>query len=63
MSRRDTVLLFGLVVPVSAAIMTLIVGPRYLNPLPMWLKLVMAAIGCCFIATVAIYGRRRTHRA
>lgn len=63
MSRRDAVLLFGLAVPLSAAIMTFIVGPRYLEPLPMWFKLIMAAVGCCFIGAVAIYGRRRARRA
>jgi hypothetical protein len=63
MSRRDTVLVFGLVVPLSAAIMTFVVGPRYLQPLPMWSKLAIAAACVCFIAAVAIYGRRRRRRA
>lgn len=62
MSRRDTILVFGLVVPLSAVIMTFVVGPRYLDPLPMWLKLVIAVACFCFIATVAIYGRRRARR-
>jgi hypothetical protein len=63
MSRRDTVLVFGIVVPLSTAIIALVVGPRYLQPLPMWSKLAVVAAGCCFIAAVAIYGRRRRRPA
>jgi hypothetical protein len=59
MSRRDVVLVFGLVVPLSAALMTFVVGPRYLEPLPMWSKLVIAAGGACAIAAIAIFSRRR----
>jgi hypothetical protein len=62
LSRRDTVLVFGFVVPLSTAIITFVVGPRYLQPLPTWAKLAFVAAGCCFIAAVAIYGRRRARR-
>jgi len=52
----------GLAIFVSVAFVMLI-GPTYLRPLPMWAKLVLIVAGCCFIATVAIYGRRRARRA
>jgi hypothetical protein len=63
MSKRDTVLAFGLVVPVSASLMTFVVGPTYLEPLPTWLKLVIAGACACVIAALAVYSRRRTRRA
>ncbi len=62
MSRRDTILIFGLVVPLSAALLTLVVGPQYLAPLPTWSKLVIVVAGLCVIIAVAIYGRRRARR-
>jgi hypothetical protein len=40
----------------------LLAGPAYLRPLPMWVKLLLIVAGCCFIATVAIYSRRRARR-
>ena len=46
-----------------ASVLTTVVGPTYLRPLPMWAKLLLIVAGCCFIATVAIYGRRRARRA
>lgn len=60
MSRRDTVLV-ALVVPVSAAVLNL-VGPRYLQPLPMWTKLIVLTACACLIGTIAIYGRSRARR-
>jgi hypothetical protein len=62
MSRRETILIFGLVVPLSAALVTMVVGPQFLAPLPTWTKLAIAAAGLCVIAVVALYARRRTRR-
>jgi hypothetical protein len=41
----------------------MLIGPAYLRPLPMWAKLVIVVAGCGFIATVAVYSRRRARRA
>jgi hypothetical protein len=57
MSRRDS-LWFILAVPIGVAV-ALFVGPTYLESLPIWLKLVMAGAGCCVIAAIAVYSRRR----
>jgi hypothetical protein len=56
-SWRDRLPL-AVAVPI-AVVVTLWVGPAYLQPLPIWMKLVLAAAGCCVIATIAIYSRRR----
>jgi hypothetical protein len=63
MSKRDRVLAFGLVVPLSASLMTFVVGPTYLEPLPTWLKLVIAGACACVIAALAVFSRRRARRA
>jgi uncharacterized membrane protein YdjX (TVP38/TMEM64 family) len=47
----------------SGAIVAVYLGPRYLGPQPLWLKLVLAVTGVTVIAVIAIYSRRRTHRA
>jgi len=60
-SRRDAVLL-SLGTAFIASIITFIVGPAYLEPLPVWLKLLVAAAACLVVAAVAIYGRRRSRR-
>jgi hypothetical protein len=62
MSRRDRVLAFGLAVPLSTALVTYVIGPTYLRPLPIWLKLVIAVACCGLIATIAVYSRRRARR-
>ena len=56
-SWRDRLTL-AVAVPV-AVVVALWVGPAYLQPLPIWVKVVLAAAGCCVIAAVAIYSRRR----
>ena len=61
--RRQTLLVFALALPVSAAITALFIGPRYLEPLPMWAKGVVAAACCAFIAAAAIYSRSRRQGA
>jgi hypothetical protein len=53
---------FGLTVGASVSIVRLI-GPKYIDPLPMWLKVVVAITGAVLIATVAIYSRRRPRQA
>jgi H+/gluconate symporter-like permease len=59
-SRRDWALtIFG---AIFAAGLFIEIGPTYLNPLPMWLKLVLIVAGSCVIAGVAIYSRRRARR-
>jgi hypothetical protein len=40
-----------------------LIGPKYIDPLPMWLKVVVAITGAVLIATVAIYSRRRPRQA
>jgi len=62
-SRRDTLLLFGLALPLSVSLVTFVVGPTYLRPLPTWLKLVIAGACGCVIAALAVYSRRRTPRS
>ena len=62
MSRRGTMLLAGLVVAVSAALLNLVIGPRYLQPLPIGAKFAVAAACCVLIGAVAIYSRSRTYR-
>jgi len=49
--------------PIGSALVALWVGPAYLKPLPTWLQVVIALACLCFIATVAIYSRRRARRA
>ena len=58
MSRRDSALV-GAVLGVWVSVLSVYVGPTYIEPLPIWAKVVMAAGCCLFIATVAAYGRRR----
>jgi hypothetical protein len=53
---------FGVTVAFSTSLVMLI-GPTYIDPLPMWLK-GLIAVACVFlIATVAVYSRRRARRA
>lgn len=61
MSRRDSALV-GSVLAVWVSVVTVYVGPSYIRPLPTWAKVVMAVACCLFIATVAVYGRRRARR-
>jgi hypothetical protein len=42
-----------------AVVMALIIGPKYLKPLPIWVQLVIAGAGCCVIAAIAVYSWRR----
>jgi hypothetical protein len=51
---------FSVFIGVSVA---MLIGPAYLRPLPMWAQLLIAIAGCAFIATVAVYSRRRARRA
>jgi hypothetical protein len=52
---------FGLAVFIGVSV-AMLVGPPYLRPLPMWAKLVIVVAGCLFIASVAVYTRRRARR-
>ncbi|MFI5284577.1 MAG: hypothetical protein ACHQ0J_15845 [Candidatus Dormibacterales bacterium] len=61
MSRRKAAVL-GFVNALWASAFTLAIGPTYLAPLPMWAKLLLVFVGCCLIATIAIYSRRRSRR-
>jgi uncharacterized membrane protein len=56
-STRDKYIV-ALAVPI-AVVIALIVGPTDLNPLPIWVRLVIAGAGLCVIATIAVYRRRR----
>jgi hypothetical protein len=62
MSRRTAAVLVFINV-LWASILTRAIGPTYLDPLPMWEKLLLIVAGCCLIATIAIYSRRRRRRA
>jgi hypothetical protein len=53
---------FGLAIFIGVSV-AMLVGPTYLRPLPIWAKLVLVVAGCGFIATVAVYSRRRARRA
>jgi len=43
-------------------VLTIYVGPTFISPLPMWEQVVLAVVGGLIIATLAIYGRRRSRR-
>jgi hypothetical protein len=62
MSRRTAFVLVFVNV-LWASVLTRAIGPTYLDPLPMWEKLLLIVAGCCLIATIAINGRRRRRRA
>jgi hypothetical protein len=49
---------FGLAVAIGTSV-AMLVGPAYMAPLPMSLKLVILVAGCAFIAAAAVYSRRR----
>lgn len=40
-------------------VIAMFVGPRYLSPLPFWLQLALILVGCCLIAAIALYVRRK----
>jgi hypothetical protein len=61
MSRRDSVLV-ALMLAIWGGLLTLYVGPTYIRPLPMWEQVGLAVACCLIIATIAIYGRRRSRR-
>ena len=61
MSKRDLVLV-SFVLAFCGGVMTFYVGPTYIQPLPIWEKVVMAVACCLIIATIAIYSRRRSRR-
>ncbi len=62
MAKRSTRDGFGLAVFLGTLV-ALVVGPTYLKPLPVWMKLVLAVAGCCVIAAIAVYSRRRARRS
>jgi hypothetical protein len=39
-----------------------LLGDQFVRPLPIWLKLVIAAACVCVIAALALYSRRRARR-
>lgn len=61
MSRRDSVLV-AFVIAIWAGVLTMYVGPTFINPLPIWKQVVLAVVACVIIATLAIYSRRRSRR-
>jgi hypothetical protein len=60
-SWRDR-LWFGLAIFIGVSV-ALLIGPIYLDPLPLWLKVVIAIAGTLIIATAGIYSRRRARHA
>jgi hypothetical protein len=60
-TRRER-LWFGLAVSLGPVV-ALLIGPAYLQPLPMWAKLAIVIAGCALIAALAIYSRRRARPA
>jgi hypothetical protein len=61
MSRRDAAIA-GATVAVTAVVMTQILGPRYVDPLPLWAKLALIVVCAGFIGVMAVYSRRRARR-
>jgi hypothetical protein len=61
MSRRDSVLV-ALVIAIWNGVLAIYVGPTFIRPLPMWGQIGLAVVGGLIIATLAIYGRRRSRR-
>ncbi|MFI5260148.1 MAG: hypothetical protein ACHQ01_11180 [Candidatus Limnocylindrales bacterium] len=59
-SRRDAAIV-GATVGVTTGVLTQ-VGPHYIDPLPLWSKLVIAVACCALVGAVAVYGRRRARR-
>jgi hypothetical protein len=51
---------FGLAVAIGTSV-AMLIGPAYLAPLPISLKVVIVVAGCAFIAAAAAYSRRRAH--
>jgi hypothetical protein len=62
MTRRTAVVLLFVNVA-CASVLTTVVGPTYLQPLPMWAKLLLIVAGTVFIGTIATYGRIHARRA
>jgi ribose/xylose/arabinose/galactoside ABC-type transport system permease subunit len=54
--------LVAFVIAIWAGVLTLYVGPTFINPLPMWEQVALAVAGCLIIATLASYSRRRSRR-
>jgi hypothetical protein len=63
MRTRRGRLWFGLTLAFSTSLVVFVIGPTYLRPLPMWAQLLVLVAGCGFIASVAVYSRRRARRA
>jgi hypothetical protein len=60
-SWRDR-LWFGLAIFLGVSVASLI-GPAYIDPLPSWLKVLLAVAGGLTIGALAVYARRRARRA
>lgn len=60
LSRRDR-LWFGIALMVGPAVV-LVIGPAYLRPLPIGLKVVLAVVLGCLLAGLVLYSRRRARR-
>ncbi|HUY74755.1 MAG TPA: hypothetical protein VMW11_09615 [Candidatus Dormibacteraeota bacterium] len=60
-SKRDAAI-GGATIGVAIAVLTQVVGPRYIDPLPVWSKGAIALVCFAFIGAVAVYGRRRSRR-
>jgi Flp pilus assembly protein TadB len=59
-SWRDRLWL-GLAIFIGVAV-ALIIGPAYIHPLPLWLKVLIAVACGLTIASLAVYSRRRVRR-
>lgn len=55
-------MLVAFVLAIWVGVLTTYVGPTFISPLPIWEQVVLAVAGCLIIATLAIYGRRRSRR-
>jgi hypothetical protein len=61
MSKRNSVLV-AVVIAIWSVVLATYVGPTFINPLPLWEQVTMAAAACLIVAAIAIYGRRRSRR-
>jgi uncharacterized membrane protein YbhN (UPF0104 family) len=62
-SKKQTILVFGVVLPLSVGLITFWIGPQYLRPLSLWGQLALIVGLGGLLAGLAVYSRRRAKRA
>ena len=61
MSKRNSVLV-AVVIAIWSVVLATYFGPTFINPLPLWEQVTLAAAACLIVAAIAIYSRRRSRR-